>query len=131
MRTSWSWSGFVFVDKHYIHVTRAFICLKSNQSIYVIVEPSDASMQLQVADVGINRFIKEQYSREYTSSKCGVNLTGGLFDNGDRIACRLCTIQVLKDKSELIERYYATSGLSCGYKYVASHFLKLCFMLAF
>ena len=60
--------GIIFVDCHSSHVTSAFISLAAKFGLYVVVEPSHTRMILQVAGVGINRFIKARYFREYTAS---------------------------------------------------------------
>ena len=77
--------GVIYIDGHSCHITRAFIELAAEQNLYVIVEPSHTSVILQVPDVGISRFIKDQYAREYTAGVCASNVTGRIFDDFERI----------------------------------------------
>lgn len=75
-----------------------------------------------MADIGINLFTKEQYSGEFTSGMCTVNVSGGLFYDGVRIGCIVRMILVLKDKKELILNCLENCGLLYGYKDVATYF---------
>eukprot|EP00171_Calliarthron_tuberculosum_P023308 IDg23308t1 len=79
-------------------------------------------MVLQVADIGINRFLKNQYAREYTSSICACSVTGRSFDDVERIGCVVRTLHALKDQSDLVVSCFVKSGLLCGYKDVYQHF---------
>ena len=88
----------------------------------MIVEISHTSIILQVADVGINRFIKQTYKKEYTASICASNLTGNQFDDVKRIGSVVRTIQSLKTQHGLISKCFTKCGLLCGYNEVAQHF---------
>lgn len=68
--------GIVFVDGHSTHVTRTFIDFAADNGLYVLVEPSYMSMISQVADVGINIFLKNRYYQEYSSIFCVSSVTG-------------------------------------------------------
>ncbi len=114
--------GFVFVDGHSSHVTRAFIEMCAKYSICVIVEPSHTSIVLQVADMGINRFLKETYEREYKSGICTASLTGQKFDDVEKIGCVVRTIHALRSENTLIARCFEKCGLFSGYNDVSSHF---------
>ena len=112
----------MFADGHSSHVSCSFIELAGKFAIDAIVEPSHTSTILQVADVGINRFIKQPYEKEYTASICASSLTGNQFDDVERIGCVVRTIQLLKAQHSLISKYFAKCGLLCGYNEVAQHF---------
>ena len=114
--------GFVYIDGHSSHVTRAFIQAAAEHSIYVIVEPSHTSIILQVADVGINRFLKTKYEQEYTASLCTSAVTGRLFDDVERIGCIVRTVQALKTKTKMIADCFKKCGLLSGYNDVHQHF---------
>lgn len=68
-------------------MTSTFIELSEEYSIYVIIEPSKTSIALQVADLGVNRFLKKRYEQEYTVFICSSNVTGKVFDDVERIGC--------------------------------------------
>ncbi len=114
--------GFVFLDGHFSHVTRAFIELAAVHAIYVIVEPSHTSIRLQVADVGVNRFLKQTYEQECTAIMCLASLTGKHFGDVERIGCVVRTVQSLKIQHGLIVHCFEKCGLLSGYNDVASHF---------
>ena len=60
--TTWKNPALVYADGHSSYLTRIFIELGAKNSSYVIVEPSHTSTVLQVADVGVNRFIETKYA---------------------------------------------------------------------
>ncbi len=114
--------GVVYIDGHTTHLTRAFIELAAKHSVYVVVEPSHTSMLLQVADVGVNRFLKRGYSQEYTASICASSLTGKVFDDLERFGCIVRTIRALESNSETIVNCFEKSALLSGYSDVKKHF---------
>lgn len=79
-------------------------------------------MILQVANVGINRFIKKHYCREYTASLCASSVTNKLFDDTVRIESVVRTVLALKNKTHLIADCFAKTGLQSGYREVHAHF---------
>lgn len=120
--TAWDNPGLVFIDGHTAHVTRAFIDKCAQHGLYLVIEPSHTSLLLQVADVGVNRFVKTQYAKEYSSRviECAVfNIT---FDDTQRVACLVNTVQALKKQPQLIIRCFHKVGLLCGYNDVHSLF---------
>lgn len=120
--TSWERPGFVYIDGHSSHVTRAFIHIAEKHSVYVIVEPSHTSIVLQVADVGINRLLKEQHSREYTSGICATNVVGNIFYDSERVGFIVRSLHSLQNQKELIVNCFKKCALLSGYRDVRSHF---------
>jgi len=120
--TTWENPGFVYIDGHSSHITRAFIHLAAKHAIYVVVEPSHTSIILQVADVGINRFLKTRYCQEYTASICASGVTGKVFDDAERIGCVVRTLLALQASPELITSCFHKAGLLTGYNDISSHF---------
>ena len=93
--TSFENPGILFIDGHSSHVTRPFIQLAARYGLHVVVEPSHTSMILQVPDVGVNKFIKRSYCREYTAAMCANSLTMKSFDDTERIGCFVRTLMAL------------------------------------
>lgn len=91
--TSFESTGVVLIDGHTSHVRRIFIELAAKQGIYVVVEPRHNSMLLQIAGVGVNRFLKKKYGREYTASKCAANVGATCFDDVKRFPYVLRTVK--------------------------------------
>ena len=111
---TWENPGFVYVDGHSSHLTMIFIEFGAKNSVYVIVEPSHTSMVLQIADVGVNRFIKTKYAVEYTASMCSYGLVGRSFDDTERIACAVRAILALKQSPKLVVNCFLKAGLLAG-----------------
>lgn len=76
------------------------LCAK--YSVYIVVEPSRKSMFIQVADLGINRFIKSVYGRMYTSSLCLFRANGRGFDDLELAGCVVRSLNSLKKNADLI-----------------------------
>ena len=114
--------GIVFVDRHSYHLTTAFIEQAAQSTICVIVEPSHTSIILQVADVGVNRLIKQVYEREYTASIIAVSLTRRNFDDTERIGCVVRTVPSLSKENRLITNCFQKCGLLSRYSKVLTHF---------
>lgn len=72
-------------------------------------------MILQVTDVGINRFLKSCYCREYTAAMCANAGTKRKFDDTERISCVVRSVLSLKNENQLIVGCYAKRGLLSGY----------------
>ena len=83
--TTWENPCLVYVEGHSTHLTRRFMETVAKHFIYIIVEPRHISMFLQVADVGVNRFIKTEYSSEYNSSICAHSVIYRAFDGTERV----------------------------------------------
>lgn len=92
----------LFISTNTNHVTRAFIQMAAEHSLYDIAEPSHKRIILQVADRRINRFVEEQYTREYTAGMCTTNVSGRIFDDTERIGCSVRTLNSLDKKRYLI-----------------------------
>ena len=93
----------------------------------MIVEPSHTSMALQVADLGINRFIKKPYECEYTSSMCTTALTKSKFGVAERIAWILQVVQAQHAENQLIANSFGKCGLLAVYNEVVRYFPTNCF----
>ena len=103
-------------------MTNAFIELVAQHSIYVTVDPSHTSIILQVADVGVNRFIKKTNEREYTASLIAASLTRRKVDNIERIGCVVRTVRSLSMEKRLISNCFQKCGLFSGYSELFTHF---------
>ena len=84
-------------------------------------------MVLQVADVGVKKFIKRSYCREYTATMCANSLTMKSFDDTERIGCVVRTVMALERESKLITSCFRKCGLLSGYKEVHRHFVPSIF----
>lgn len=80
-------------------------------------------MILQVADVGINRFLKELYFKEYTAALCMVGAKLSALDDVDRMGCIIHTIALLHEKRTLIIKCFERAGLLCCYRNGRHYFL--------
>lgn len=60
--------GLIFIDSRTTHVMSQLIAECIGYSLYVIVDPSQTSMILQVTDLVVNRFLKTRFVKEYTAS---------------------------------------------------------------
>lgn len=120
--TSFKNPEFVYIDGHSSHVTRSFIQLAATHGLYVIIEPSHTSMILQVADVGINRLLKLQYSKEYTAILCAYSVLQKTFDDTERLGCVVRTVVALKEERNLIVDCFRKCGLLSGYRDLSVHF---------
>ena len=114
--------GVVYIDGHTSHVTKDFIELAAKHSIYVVVEPSHTSMLLQVADLGINLFIKEQFGREYNASFLECNMNSKAFDDVERMACVVRTVEALRNERNRISKCFEKAGLLTHYSELKHHF---------
>lgn len=112
----------LFIDGHTSHVTKDFIEIAAKHSVYVVVEPSHTSILLQVADLGINIFIKEQFGKEYNASFLYCNVNSKSFDDVERIACVVRTVAVLKKEPDRISKFFEKAGLSKCYSELNNHF---------
>ena len=83
-------------------ITRAFIHLAVYYNMYVVVEVFHNSIILQVADLGVYRYIKNKYAIEYNAAMCACELTGQLFDDTERIGCVVRTWNSLRHNNRLI-----------------------------
>ena len=79
-------------------------------------------MILQVADVGVNRFLKSTYQREYTASICSTSLLKKAFDDTERFGCLVRTVLQLAREHKTIVNCFTKCGLLSGYKEVSKHF---------
>lgn len=79
---SWSRPDIVSIDRHSTHLRSEFIRFAAMHSLYV---PSHTSMILQVAEVGVNRYLKTRYQSEYTSFLRTFGIANRLFDDTGRI----------------------------------------------
>ena len=79
-------------------------------------------MILQVADVGINLFLKNWYCKEYTASMCATSVTGAVFDDAERLMCIVRTVAQLRCPNNLVSKCFLNCGLLSGYAFMYSHF---------
>lgn len=114
--------GLIFMNGHTTHVTSTFIAECARHSLYVTVEPSHASMILQVADLGVDRFPKTQYAKEYTAAMCIAASSVRGFDDTERIGCAVRTLQALRERKDIIIRCFEKAGLTSGFVDVTSRF---------
>lgn len=70
--------------------------------MHVIVEPSHTSIVLEVADLGLTRFIEGQYLKEYTSCMALHNVTGRQFDETERMGSLARVVKELQQNKKLI-----------------------------
>lgn len=120
--TSYETPVFVCVDGNSSHVTRAFVELSVSYGLYVVVEPSHTSIILQVADLAVHRFLKDQYSRDYTSLLLSRFGSGVAVDKSNKISCLLRSIHSLQKNPAIVSNFFLVAGLLSGYKDVFSHF---------
>lgn len=122
LNTSFDNPGFVYVDGHTSHVMKEFIEQAADHALYVVVQPSHTSIVFQVADVGVNRFLKQHYEREYTSLMIACNVTKKCFDDVELIGCIVRTFNELRKRPNWITTCFMKAGLLSGYKEMSRHF---------
>lgn len=107
--------GIVFIDGHSAHVRASFIAQCPRFSIYVIVDPIHTSTLLQVADLGVNRYLKTQYSREYNVPICLSTSHNSRFHGTERIGCVVRTLKALWSRKDIIINCFDKAGLTYGF----------------
>lgn len=101
--------GLIFIDGHATHVTSNFIAECARHYLYVILEPSHTRMILQVADPGVNRFLKTQYAEEYTIAMCITTSNDRRFDDAETIGCAVRTLKELCERTDNVIRCFEKS----------------------
>ena len=81
----------VLIDGHSTYLRSKFKQLVTKYGLHVVVDPSHTSMILLFADVGVNRFHKSIYEREYTASLSPTFRNKKAFDDTKRIVCLVRT----------------------------------------
>lgn len=100
--TSFEELVFVYSDGHSSHITSEFIALTATHGLYVTVKPSHASILLQVAYLGVNRFLKKEYEREYNALMLSCNVSRKAFDDFERRGCVVRSLNTFKEKRSII-----------------------------
>lgn len=125
--TSFQNPGLIYIDEHSTHVIASFIQFDAQHGLQVVIKPSHTIMILQVADVRINRFLKQCYCREYTAAMCANAVVKRKFDDKDRISCVVRSVLALKKEQQQSVGCSAKSGLLSGYNDLYKHFVLVMF----
>lgn len=79
-------------------------------------------MLTQVAGVSFNRFLKQNYTREYTESMCASNVGVRIFNDAECFACVVRTLKSVSKNREISMGCFHKAALLSGYNDIKQHF---------